>query len=218
MPAIFAGFEFNEAERALDLRLGIVLLPGRGDDEGGAWTLHFVEGELGIVEGRSEDCELTVIQSVADWRAVLWEGRPALVAEIVDRVAESGPEALRSEPGFLSLRNPEALKGLSEIRGLVEVLVEAGPGDGAGRGREDGADRDWRLGILVGPGPIPAAPQASIRLGAEQAEAIRRGALHPLEALITGQLRLEGDLGLILQLQAVAMTASMPPSPIPPSS
>ena len=42
-----------------------------------------------------------------------------------------------------------------------------------------------------------------------KAEAIRVGDLHPLEALITGQLQLDGDLGLILQLQAVAMTLSM---------
>ncbi len=214
VPAIFADFEFDEVERALDLRLGVVLLPESETQEGGAWTLHFVEGELGIAEGRSEDCDLTVIQTVADWRSVLWEGRPAWVAEMVTRVAESGPEALRSEMGFLSLRNPAALKGLSEIRGLVEILVEADRSDATNGVERVGAHGDWRLGLLVGPGPIPPTPQASIRLGAEQAEAIRRGALHPLEALITGQLRLEGDLGLILQLQAVAMTATMPPSPI----
>jgi putative sterol carrier protein len=60
--------------------------------------------------------------------------------------------------------------------------------------------------------PISDSPDASIRLDAEQAEAIRRGELHPVEALITGQLRLEGDLGLIIQLQAIAMLASPPPS------
>ena len=52
-------------------------------------------------------------------------------------------------------------------------------------------------------------PQATITLGAAEADAIRDGSLHPLEALISGQLQLDGDLGLILQLQAVAMTLSM---------
>ena len=210
VPSVFADLELDEAERALDLKLGVVLLDEKGGDQGGAWTLHFIEGELGIHEGRAEDCDLTVIQRVGDWRAALWEGRPALIAEAVKTLSEAGPEALRSEAGFAELRNPSALKGLSDIRGLIEIVIE-------GRGEDsDEPDRsgDWRLGILVGPGPIPDSPQASIRLGAAQAEAIRLGALHPLEALITGQLRLEGDLGLILQLQALAMTAAMPRPPI----
>ena len=59
------------------------------------------------------------------------------------------------------------------------------------------------------PGAVPETPQATITLGAAEAESIRSGALHPLEALISGQLQLDGDLGLILQLQAVAMTLSM---------
>jgi putative sterol carrier protein len=87
---------------------------------------------------------------------------------------------------------------------LIEaVIAEEEPASGAA---------DWRIGIHLGRGPIPESPQATIRLGAEQAEAIRDGGLHPVEALITGQLRLEGDLGLILQLQAVAMLVMMPPT------
>jgi hypothetical protein len=92
---------------------------------------------------------------------------------------------------------------LSEIQGLIEAIIA---------GESEEMD-DWRVGIRIGPGPIPESPQATILLGTEQADAIRRGDLHPLEALITGQLRLEGDLGLIIQLQAVAMTASMPKDP-----
>lgn len=200
VPALFAEAELGEQEQALDLKIGICL---EGDD-GGAWTLHFVEGELGITRGRQDDCALTLLQSVTDWRAALWEGRPALVADLARIVLTQGPGAL-SAPGTpspaIAARNPMALQGLSELHGLIEGIVatEAAP--------------DWRLGVMLGPGPIPATPQAVIRIGAEQAEAIRRGDLHPIEALIGGQLRLEGDLGLILQLQAIAMNASLPPAP-----
>ena len=82
---------------------------------------------------------------------------------------------------------------------MIELRIEADGGDAQG---------DWRLGILVGGGALPESPQATIRFGMVEAEAIRVGDLHPLEALITGQLQLEGDLGLILQLQAVAMAAA----------
>jgi putative sterol carrier protein len=195
IPAVFAETEVGDEERKLDLKLGICL---RGEG-GGDWTLHFVQGELGIAEGRDPDCAVTVVQSVADWRAALWEGRPGLVSDLVQRVAERGAAGL-SPPGIdVSPRNPAALEGLRELQGMIEAIVSSDEGP------------DWRVDVQIGAGPIPEHPQATIRIGAAQAEAIRRGELHPLEALITGQLRLEGDLGLILQLQAIAMTATMPP-------
>lgn len=199
IPALFAEAVLDEAERAVDLKVGVVLQSDQGGEQGGEWTLHFIDGELGVASGRAEDCDITVVQRVKDWRSALWEGRPALIADAVARVAESGPDALRRVGDGGGPRNPAALGELSEIRGLIEAIIAS---------ENDGVD-DWRLAIQIGPGPIPVSAQATIRLGADQADAIRRGDLHPIEALITGQLRLEGDLGLIIQLQAVAMAASM---------
>ncbi|MEZ4290917.1 MAG: SCP2 sterol-binding domain-containing protein [Myxococcota bacterium] len=200
LPALFADLSLDEAERALELRVGVVMTgPG-----GGEWTLHLVAGELGIERGRDPDSDLTLLSSVGDWRSALWEGRPGLVADAVT-------VALRGDrPAGLPHRGdgPVEIPGLSDLRGLVEIVVEDA-GDARRAADEGVPSADWRVGILIGPGPIPDAPQASIRLGADEAEAIRRGELHPLEALITGRLRLDGDLGLILQLQAVAMTLSM---------
>ena len=196
VPSLFAEADLDEAEEAIDLKVGVVL-QGTPGDEGGEWTLHFIDGELGIAEGRDEACQISVVQSVMDWRSALWEGRPALIADGFDRIRESGPDALKppSPPG--GGPRPDPLKGISDLMGLIEGVIAS-----------EGED-DWRIGIRVGPGPIPETPQATIRLGAAQADAIRAGDLHPLEALITGQLQLDGDLGLILQLQAVAMTLSM---------
>jgi hypothetical protein len=203
IPALFAEAELDDAERAVDLKLGVILHDSKGDDEGGEWTLHFSEGALAVSDGRVEECEVTIVLRVADWRSALWEGRPGLIADAVASVAESGPAALRGPGSARGSGNPSALRGLSEIQGLIEAIIA---------GESEEMD-DWRVGIQIGPGPIPESPQATVLLGTEQAEAIRRGELHPLEALITGQLRLEGDLGLIIQLQAVAMTASMPKDP-----
>jgi hypothetical protein len=196
VPSLFAEADLDEAEEAIDLKVGVVLR-GTPGDEGGEWTLHFIDGELGIADGRDEACQISVVQSVTDWRSALWEGRPALIADGFDRIRESGPDALKppSPPG--GGPRPDPLKGISDLMGLIEGVIASEGGD------------DWRIGIRVGPGPIPETPQATIRLGAAQADAIRAGDLHPLEALITGQLQLDGDLGLILQLQAVAMTLSM---------
>ena len=193
IPSLFAEVELDAEEEAFELKLGVVL----SGEEGGEWTLHFVEGELGIGSPREDACEITIIQAVEDWRSALWEGRPTLIAAGVDRIREGGAEALRppSPPG--GGPRPDPLKGISDLRGRIEMVIEGE------------AQPDWAVGILIGGGPIPETPQATIRLGSAQAEAIRVGDLHALEALITGQLQLDGDLGLILQLQAVAMTLSM---------
>jgi hypothetical protein len=202
VPALFAEAELDDVEQAMDLKVGVVLRAALGEggpeaDAGGEWTLHFIEGELGIAEGRDDACEITIVQSVADWRAALWEGRPALVADGFDRIRESGPDVLRPQAPPGGGPRPDPLKGISDLTGLIEGVIAS----------EDG--EDWRIGVQVGSGPLSETAQATIRLGAEQADAIRDGSLHPLEALITGQLQLDGDLGLILQLQAVAMTLSM---------
>ena len=196
VPRLFAEWVLDEEFERVDFKLGVSLY-GR---EGGDWTLHFIEGELGIAEGLAEDCGLTLLQSVADWRGVLWEGRPGVVADGVRILTEQGPPGLAARVGQGAPKNPEALRELQTLTGRIDAIVagERAP--------------DWRVGVHVGSGPIPGEPRATIRIGADQAESIRCGELHPVEALITGQLRLEGDLGLILQLQAIAMAASMPPS------
>jgi hypothetical protein len=201
IPALFAEIELAGDERLIELAIGVVLQGDSSEDaDGGAWTLHFVDGELGVSDGRGDDCDLTFIQSVEDWRSAFWGGRPRLVADLVAAIAEAAPHDLTSMRDANRPRNPEALRELAQIRGLIEAVI-------AGDGAE--AD-DWCLRVAIGGGPIPDAPDATILLGVDQAEAMRRGDLHPIEALITGQLRLEGDLGLIIRLQAIAMAASMP--------
>ena len=193
IPSLFAEVELEPDEEAIDLRVGVVL---EGDD-GGEWTLHFVEGELGVRDTRDPDAELTVIQAVADWRSALWEGRPALIADGVEQIRRGGANELRPPAPADGQPRVDPLKGISDLRGRIEMVID------------DEGDARWAVGVLVGPGAVPETPQATITLGAAEAESIRTGALHPLEALISGQLQLDGDLGLILQLQAVAMTLSM---------
>lgn len=193
IPSLFAEVTLEPGEEAIDLRVGVVL-EGEG---GGEWTLHFVEGELGIRATRDPEAELTVIQAVTDWRSAIWEGRPALIAEGVEQIRRGGANELRPPTPGAEEARVDPLKGIADLRGRIEMVI-ADEGDGR-----------WAVGVLVGPGAVPETPQATITLGAAEAESIRTGALHPLEALISGRLQLDGDLGLILQLQAVAMTLSM---------
>ncbi len=204
IPALFAGVELSAEDRAAELLLGVSLV-GAG---GGEWTLHFVEGELGIGSRLRPDCDLTLVQTVEDWRSALWEGRPGIVSDLV-RVAFRGvgladvgePDSLAS--GLVGLSSggppdPATVAELRSLRGCIEIRFAGTSSPGA----------DWRLAIVLGPGPVPAQPDATITLDEAEAEAMRQGTLHPLDALMTGRLRLEGDLGLVLQIQALALRAS----------
>jgi len=193
IPALFADLDLEPAERAVELRLGVVL---RGDS-GGEWTLHFVDGELGIEPRRSSDCDLTLVQRVEDWRAAIWSGKPAFVADALNVLfRRPGSDPAPSLSSSSLQPDPRAFEELRQLRGLLEIRVE-------------GNAEEWRLAIQFGPGGVPLEPDAVVQLGAAQAEEIHQGSLHPLEALMTGELRLEGDLGLILQIQAIAMMASL---------
>lgn len=210
IPGLFVDLDLTPAERAVELRLGVVLTADAADDPGGEWTLHFVDGELGIESSRRLDCDITLVQRVDDWRSALWSGRPAFIADAVQSLF-AAPGAMPTASGlpFTLVPEPRALEALRSVRGYLEIRVEAEPGPASAESAGMRTD-DWRLGICLGPGPIPDRPDATIQLGSVEADAIHRGRLHPLEALMTGELRLEGDLGLILQIQAIAMTASLP--------
>lgn len=194
IPSLFAEVELDDEAEQVDLKVGVRL----DGPEGGEWTLHFVEGELGIIDGLAPDCGLTILQSVADWRSAIWEARPGLVADGIREIAELGPAGLAEASRARGPGNPKALRELETLPGRIDAIV-------AGEGVPD-----WRIAVHIGPGPIAETPQATLMIGSVEAESLRVGELHPLEALITGKLRLEGDLGLILRLQAIAMAASMP--------
>jgi len=123
IPALFADLDLSPAQRAVELRLGIVL-QGEADaearaDSGGEWTLHFVDGELGIETGRSPDCDLTLVQSVADWRAALWSGQPPLVADALRR-GDTGPR-------FHALTRPPRAEGEAAARAVALAEIAGAP-------------------------------------------------------------------------------------------
>lgn len=197
IPSLFSEVDVDAAGEAVDLKVGIRL----EGEEGGEWTLHFIEGELGVQSGLAADCGVTVLQSVEDWRSAIWEGRPQLIADGIRELAEKGPAGLAESPRPGAPGNPEALRELETLPGRIDAIVAG----------EDVPD--WQVAVQIGPGPIAEEPQATLMIGSTEAEALRTGELHPLEALITGQLKLEGDLSLIIRLQAIAMAASLPAPP-----
>ena len=87
------------------------------------------------------------------------------------------------------------MSALASLNGLIRVRVT---------GEETG---DWATGFKLGPGPIPEDPTTEIEIASEDAQAMQDGTLDPMQAFMSGKIRVTGDMALMMQMQAVLMAA-----------
>jgi hypothetical protein len=196
LPKAFAEAELPDEMRASDLRLG-VCLTGKG---GGEWVLELEGGELRVRPTSRGDTAFSYVQSVADWLGALWEGRGGLVGQATAGLFRPGEMPVAGgasgAAGMVALPSPAAIEQMRALDGLVRVLVT------------DGQGGDWSVGFKLGPGPIPALPTTTVAVAEADVAAMQRGELNPLEAFMAGRIRVDGDMTLVMQMQAIAMQAA----------
>jgi hypothetical protein len=90
---------------------------------------------------------------------------------------------------------PSALEQMRTLHVLVRVVVQGGEGG------------DWSVGFKLGPGEIPGQPTATLAVSETDIAAMQSGELNPLEAFMAGRIRVEGDMTLVMQMQAISMQA-----------
>ena len=192
LPAAFAAAPVPDEVKAVELELGVVL-EGQG---GGEWVFQMQGGELGVQPGSRTNAAFTLVQSVEDWRGALWEGRGGAIgkgASTVFRPASlAGVES--ASGGMLKPPGPAALAQMRSLDGLLSLVVSGGQGG------------DWGVGFKLGPGDIPAEPNTVVTLTDADAVALGRGELNPLEAFMAGRIQVDGDVALLMQMQAAAMS------------
>ena len=190
LPKAFSESALPEEVRAVEVSFG-VRLEGQG---GGEWLVHLRDGSARVEPTSRTTAAFTVVQSVADWRGALWEGRGGAIGRQAAAVFRPGSRPARA--GDLGPPPPAALAQMQSLSGLVLVCVI------------DGAGGDWALGLQLGPGEIPAEPTTTVSIRAEDADALERGELNPLEAFMGGRIQVAGDLTLLMQMQAIQMQAA----------
>jgi hypothetical protein len=190
LPQAFAEAGLPEAVKGASVRLG-VRLEGEG---GGEWTFQIQDGSLRVKAEPREQTALTIVQGVDDWRGALWGGRGGAIGKLASAIFRPG-QAAGAGPlaGGEGLLTPGALSQLGRLDGMLRMAVTGGEGG------------DWQVGLKLGPGAIPEQPAATITLTAEDAAAMERGELDPLEAFVAGGLQVEGDVSLLMQVQAIRM-------------
>lgn len=186
IPEAFEQIALPEGAQEHAVKLG-VRLEGEG---GGEWLFALVDDRLQVTPGSRADAAFSLVQSVADWRDALWGERGGAIGKQAGNLFRPGSLPVASAP------KPELLKPLEALDGLVQLAVTGGEGG------------DWHLGLKLGPGEIPAEPNTTVSIAAADAAAMEKGELDPMQAFMTGQIQVAGDIALVMQLQLVLMQAA----------
>ncbi len=188
VPEAFAAAEVPDGAKEVDVKLG-VRLEGEG---GGQWIVHLDKGSMSVAESPTEEAAFTLVQSVEDWRGALWEGRGGAFGRQSQALFQPGSGA-QSAGGAMA---PSALQQLQALQGLIRMVVAGGKGG------------DWSVGFKLGPGPIPDEATTTVTITADDADAMERGELDPMQAFMSGRIQVAGDMTLLMQMQAIQMQAA----------
>ena len=194
VPALFEAAAKPSEAGDIDLRIGVLI----AGDEGGEWVMHLSAGALAIESGSRADASFTVVQTVADWRGALWEGRGGVVGETAAMLFRQGGAPAGADASGLpgGAPDPVVLAQLEALNGLIQVVVTGGDGG------------DWATGIKFGPGDVPEEPTTTVQISDEDARAMQSGELDAMQAFLGGKIAVSGDMGLMMQMQAVLMQAA----------
>jgi hypothetical protein len=191
LPAAFAATARPEPAAALTLALGVQLL----GENGGEWVLDLRGGDVFVRSGSRAETAFSYVQTVDDWRGALWEGRGGAIGRGAAALFRPGAPEVEAGIGLVGAGIPAAITALRELRGLLHVVVSDSCGE-------------WRVGLQLGPGEIPAKPTTEVCVSAADTDQMATGELKPIEAFMAGRIRILGDMGLVLQMQAAQMQAA----------
>jgi hypothetical protein len=204
LPRAFSESELPPEAAALEARLG-VRLEGEG---GGEWLFRVSGGTMRVEPGSRAEASFTVVQSVADWRGALWENRGGAIGkQAAAFFRPGGASSAPTRPGAMAgPPSAAALAQMEKLNGVIRMVVAGGEGG------------DWRVDFKLGPGEIPAEPTTTLTLSAEDAAAMERGELDPMQAFMSGRLQVAGDMTLMMQMQAIQMQAQTQAAQAKPAS
>ena len=149
-------------------------------DGGGEWTLTLADGELSSASGLSGDADVTLVQSVNDWRALMCgeEGAPDLVPA-------------NANPMDALLAADQATHDLlTDVVGCINLKMSGFGG------------RDWQLQVMF---KNATEPEATFAVDAETYGQMLDGSLPAPQAYFAGKIAITGDTSFAMQLAMAAM-------------
>jgi len=156
-----------------------VLRVSIGGAQGGAWELALDGGELRTSPPGRTPPDIWIRLSAADVRVVLGNADPDLPP-----IVPAGWSARQ-----LLIVDPADVDLVKQISGRILLEIE-------GRRR-----RRFSLDVGFGKAGVSAGqPRTTVRLDGPTFEGLRSGAIPPMQPLLDGRLKIEGDRALAMQL------------------
>ena len=180
---------FSSADKAMDgtsprLRLSL------SGPEGGEWDLQIIDGELACkrithrIGPRRDDPDIWIRQSAADFLAVVFPSEDLF-------------ELLPASVDVADLLRPDSqeMELLEKLDGRIKFELE-------GRRR-----RRWSVDAAFGrAGMLAGRPRTTVSIDAGTCEKLAARTLNPLQALLGGRLRVDGDKTFAMQVLMLVAT------------
>jgi hypothetical protein len=181
--------QFAKAERKAEVRSPRLRLSLSGSD-GGEWDFQVQDGELAVARRvrtahlRGDDPEVWIRQSVTDFLAVIFPHQDLfeLLPATADMVELLAPDS-------------EEMELLGKLDGRIKFELE-------GRRR-----RRWAVDAAFGrAGMLAGRPRTVVTIDAGTCEKLAARTMNPLQALLAGRLRVEGDKTFAMQVLMLVAT------------
>ena len=146
---------------------------------GGTWEIRADDTTLSVAPPGKDPPDVWIRQSVADLRVALGAPDPDLPVLLPPDL--SARDMLLAEPRDVDL--------VRQISGRLAFEIE-------GRRR-----RRWAVDVGFGKAGVSAGrPRTTLRIDAATFEGMRAGTIAPMQTLLEGRLKIEGDRALAMQL------------------
>ncbi|MBI3784322.1 MAG: SCP2 sterol-binding domain-containing protein [Deltaproteobacteria bacterium] len=169
------GFEANAAANPGQTPRELTMQYVVTGDGGGDWTLSIKDGKLTAAKGRVEAANVTFTVSVDDWRDAVLGQNGASLALILPQ----------PRPG-----RPDNSGRLKEVKGTMALELS----------RE--AQDPYKVEMCFN---NAAAPRTLLRMKLAEWTDMQTGKLNGQEAFMQGRIKVEGDMGFLMQIAMMAM-------------
>jgi putative sterol carrier protein len=184
LPAIFSGAAHRPEGSSPRLRLSL------SGSDGGEWDMQIEDGELVVARRvrtmhvRGDDPDVWIRQSTSDFLAVIFPNEDLF-------------QFLPASADVVELLSPESqeLELIQKLDGRIKFELE-------GRRR-----RRWAVDVAFGrSGMLAGRPRTTVSIDSRTCEKLAARTMNPLQALLAGRLRVDGDKTFAMQVLMLVAT------------
>jgi putative sterol carrier protein len=150
-----------------------VLGPG-----GGEWTAELAGGKVKVSSGLKPDAVVTFIVPEKNFLEIVTGQRQNMM--------QPPPGAAGKSPQEMASQAKDTLTALRDIQGSVKFVIE-----------DDKAPFEATVKFA---GPLTDEPSCTLTVGLDTVQALAKGETNPQAAFMAGQIKIEGDMTILMQL------------------